>query len=233
MTALNPVFSVGFQIIEAIRVHRSMKRGEARREAIRLLELVAIGDPESRLKDYPHQLSGGQRQRVMIAMALACQPQLLIADEPSTALDVTVQAQIMELLQSLRRDLGLAVLLITHDLAVVAETCDRVMVMYAGRIVEEAPVGSLFESPSHPYTRALLQALPRLGARGSGERLRAVEGQIADPLDLPSGCAFHPRCAEAFEPCSKFDPEPTRPPGIEGFVRCHLWGEGGATGDAT
>jgi ABC-type dipeptide/oligopeptide/nickel transport system ATPase component len=163
-TALNPAYTIGFQVVEAVRAHRALSRREAREEAVRLLDRVALPDARRRLADYPHQLSGGQRQRVMIAVALAGGPDLLLADEPTTALDVTLQAQILELLEDLRRDLGLAVLLITHDLGVVAETCDRVAVMHAGEIVEAAAVEALFRSPAHPYTRALLAAVPRLGA---------------------------------------------------------------------
>jgi ABC-type dipeptide/oligopeptide/nickel transport system ATPase component len=165
MTAFNPVYTIGFQIAEAVRAHRSLSRRAARDEAVRLLELVALPDARRRLDDYPHQLSGGQRQRAMIAMALAGGPGLLLADEPTTALDVTIQAQILELLERLRGELALSVLLITHDLAVVAETCDRVLVMQGGQIVEEAEVGALFRAPAHPYTRALLAALPRFGDR--------------------------------------------------------------------
>ena len=164
-TALNPAYTLGFQIVEAVRAHRTLSRHEARDEAVRLLDRVALPDARRRLDDYPHQLSGGQAQRAMIAMALAGGPDLLLADEPTTALDVTLQAQILELLEDLRRDLGLSVLLITHDLGVVAETCDRVAVMHAGEIVEEAAVEALFRAPAHPYTRALLAAVPRLGAR--------------------------------------------------------------------
>jgi ABC-type dipeptide/oligopeptide/nickel transport system ATPase component len=163
-TAMNPAYTIGFQIAEAVRAHRTMSQREARDEAVRLLDLVALADARRRLDDYPHQLSGGQRQRAMIAMALAGEPDLLLADEPTTALDVTLQAQILELLDKLRRDLGFSVLLITHDLGVVAETCDRVAVMHAGEIVEEAGVEALFRAPAHPYTRALLAAVPRLGA---------------------------------------------------------------------
>ncbi|HEX5758323.1 MAG TPA: ABC transporter ATP-binding protein [Thermoanaerobaculia bacterium] len=200
-TALNPVYSIGFQVAEAVRAHRPLSRRAAREEAVRLLDLVALPDPRRRLADYPHQLSGGQRQRVMIAMALAAGPDLLLADEPTTALDVTVQAQILELLERLRQELGLSVLLITHDLAVVAETCERVIVMYCGEVVEEAAVGDLFARPAHPYTRALLAALPRLGAPAARGRLPAVPGQVPDPANRPSGCAFHPRCPEVFAPC--------------------------------
>ena len=207
MSALNPVLSVGFQIAEAVRVHRPVSRREAREEAVRLLDLVAIATPRQRLKDYPHQLSGGQRQRVMIAIALAAEPDLVIADEPTTALDVTVQAQILELLEELRRKLGLAVLLITHDLAVVAETCDRVVVMYAGQGVEQAPVERLFAAPAHPYTRGLLAAVPQLGATRRGGELATIPGQVPEPSRLPRGCAFHPRCAEVMDECRTDKPE--------------------------
>ena len=205
-TALNPVYSIGFQIAEAVRAHRPLSRRAALDEAARLLDLVALPDPRRRLADYPHQLSGGQRQRAMIAMALASGPDLLLADEPTTALDVTVQAQILELLERLRQELGLSVLLITHDLAVVAETCERVVVMYCGEVVEEAGVHDLFARPAHPYTRALLAALPRLGAPAARGRLPAVPGQVPDPAARPSGCAFHPRCPEAFAPCPAVEP---------------------------
>ncbi len=207
MTALNPVFTIGFQVVEAIRVHRKITRRAATERAAALLERVAIPAPGDRLNDYPHQLSGGQRQRVMIAMALAGEPELLIADEPTTALDVTVQAQILELLEDLRRDLGLAVLLITHDLAVVAEVCSRVVVMYAGRVVEEAPVEALFGSPAHPYTRGLLAAVPRLGELPEGGRLRTIPGRVPHPSEVPTGCAFHPRGGEVLPECAGRVPE--------------------------
>jgi peptide/nickel transport system ATP-binding protein len=217
-SALNPVFTVGFQIEEALRAHRPLSRRfsrfarkEVRDEAARLLDRVALPEPRRRLADYPHQLSGGQRQRVMIAMALAAGPDLLLADEPTTALDVTVQAQILALLSRLRDELGLAVLLITHDFSVVAETCDRAVVMYAGEVVEEAPVDELFAHPAHPYTRALLGSLPRLDAATVPARSRlplvAIPGQPPAPGALPVGCAFVPRCAEAFAPCRGERPE--------------------------
>jgi oligopeptide/dipeptide ABC transporter ATP-binding protein len=201
MTALNPVFTIGYQIVEALRAHRDTTRAAARGEAERLLELVAMPDPKRRLDDYPHRLSGGQRQRAMIAMALACSPQVLLADEPTTALDVTIQAQILELLDRLRRELDLAVVLITHDLSVVAETCDRVVVMYAGNVVEEAGTMTLFAAPSHPYTRGLLAALPRLGQPAERGKLPSIPGQVPDAADRPPGCAFHPRCSDAFDRC--------------------------------
>ena len=201
MTALNPVFTIGFQICEVLLAHRSMSKREAWTEAERLLELVVIPDASSRLSDYPHQLSGGQRQRAMIAMALAGEPDLLLADEPTTALDVTIQAQILELIDRLRQELSLAVLLITHDLSVVAETCDRTFVMYSGRIVEQGPVDRLFSEPAHPYTQGLLAALPRLGQPAERGKLPSIPGQIPDPVQRPSGCAFHPRCPQVLGQC--------------------------------
>ena len=204
MTSLNPVFSVGNQIGESLELHRGMDQDEARAEAKRLLELVGIPEPESRLGEYPHQLSGGMRQRVMIAMALACRPTLLIADEPTTALDVTVQAQILELLARLQRTLGMSILLITHDLGVVAETARRVVVMYAGVVVERASVEELFEHPRHPYTAGLFLSLPQLG--GEDEALRPIEGTVPDALRLPSGCRFHPRCPFAMPVCREREP---------------------------
>ena len=220
MTALNPVFTIGSQIEETLRVHGRATRLTGKRRAIELLDAVSIPEPQKRVKDYPHQLSGGLRQRALIAMSLACEPSLVIADEPTTALDVTIQAQILDLLRSLRKKMGLALLLITHDLGVVEEMADRVAVMYAGRIVEEAPVGQLFEDPRHPYTRGLMASMPG-GAHGS--RLRAVQGTVPPLGELPAGCAFTPRCPNHFEPC------PNAPPGITDFgtgqtVRCYLHG---------
>ncbi len=221
MTALNPVFTVGFQITEAVRVHCRISRREAQLEAERLLDLVAIPAARQRLKDYPHQLSGGQRQRVMIAIALASKPNLLIADEPTTALDVTIQAQILELLEQLRQELGLAVLLITHDLAVVAETCARVIVMYAGQVVEEAPVETLFSAPAHPYTRGLLAAAPGLGRPGARGELATIPGQVPEMARLPTGCAFHPRCGEVMEVCAQ-ESRDAYPLSSEHRARCFL-----------
>jgi peptide/nickel transport system ATP-binding protein len=206
MTALNPVYTIGFQIAEAVAAHRRLARREVRAEVARLLDLVALADARRRLDDYPHQLSGGQRQRVMIAIALAGGPDLLLADEPTTSLDVTIQAQILELLETLRRDLGLAVLLITHDLALVAETCDRVVVLYAGEVVEEAAADELFGAPAHPYTRGLLATLPRLGSLAGRGRLTVLAGQAADPAELPAGCPFHPRCPERMVVCESLAP---------------------------
>ncbi len=205
MSALNPVLSLGFQISETLRIRRRLSRRDSRRQARRLLELVAMPDPGRRLRSYPHQLSGGQLQRAMIAMALAADPDLLLADEPTTALDVTVQAQVIELLLELRRRLGLTVLLITHDLGVVAQCCDRVVVMYAGQVVEVAAIGDLFARPAHPYTQALLASVPRLdGDRASFE---GIPGRVPEAADLPSGCAFHPRCDRATEVCRQRQPE--------------------------
>jgi len=233
MTSLNPVFTIGDQIAEAVLLHRDVSRAEARGRALEMLELVRIADPKRRLDEYPHQLSGGMRQRVVIAMALACEPDLIIADEPTTALDVTIQAQILDLLADLRQRLGTAILLITHDLGVVAETCDDVAVMYAGRIVEQAPAATLFAKPRHPYTIGLLAARPERGSRASqkagraGEkagqaagRLRTIPGMVPAPQHFPAGCRFHPRCAFARLPeCAGAMPELREvEPGH--FVRC-------------
>ncbi len=206
MTSLNPVYTVGEQIAEALRLHRKLSRGAAREGAIEAMREVAIPDPARRADDYPHQLSGGMRQRVMIAMALACDPKLLIADEPTTALDVTIQAQILELLDGLRKSRELAVLLITHDLGVVAEVADRVAVMYTGRIVEESPVEELFARPKMPYTEGLLKSVPKLTAGEVGnkpERLQTIEGTVPKPTDLPPGCHFAPRCTYRMPRCTE------------------------------
>jgi peptide/nickel transport system ATP-binding protein len=192
MTALNPVFTVGEQIAEAVKLHEKVAQHAAFERAIEVLRLVGISDPGRRAKQYPHELSGGMRQRVMIAMALSTNPDLLIADEPTTALDVTIQAQILRLMRELKGKFGSAILLITHDLGVVAEMCDSVAVMYAGRIVEQAPVKELFASPKHPYTQGLLASIPRLGKKQ--ERLHVITGSVPNPLALPPGCAFRPRC---------------------------------------
>ncbi|MBW3554746.1 MAG: ABC transporter ATP-binding protein [Gemmatimonadetes bacterium] len=197
MTSLNPVFPVGDQISEALRLHRGLKKKEARGRAIELLQLVGIPVPERRVDEYPHQLSGGMRQRVMIAMALANEPDVLIADEPTTALDVTIQAQILELLDELRERLGMAIVLITHDLGVVAEVCDRVVVMYAGQVVEEGPVGDIFGRPSHPYTQGLLAAVPRPDRREG--TLAVIPGTVPPPTNWPTGCRFHDRCPYAWD----------------------------------
>lgn len=203
MTSLNPVYTVGEQIAEALRLHRGMSRKVARQATIEAMTEVAIPDPARRVDDYPHQLSGGMRQRVMIAMALACDPKLLIADEPTTALDVTIQAQILELLNELRRSRELGVLLITHDLGVVAEVADRVAVMYTGRIVEESPVEELFARPKHPYTEGLLRSVPKLTVAevSKAQRLETIEGTVPSPTALPPGCHFAPRCSHRMPRC--------------------------------
>ncbi len=205
MTSLNPVFTVGEQIAEALRLHRGLSRKQAHAAAIEAMREVSIPDPALRVDDYPHQLSGGMRQRVMIAMALACDPKLLIADEPTTALDVTIQAQILELLNQLRRTRELAVLLITHDLGVVAEVAERVAVMYTGKIVEESPVDELFARPKHPYTEGLLRSVPKLTAKdvAKAERLQTIEGTVPKPTALPPGCHFEPRCQYRMPRCKE------------------------------
>jgi len=201
MTSLNPVFSIGEQIMEAVQLHQRVGKREARDRAVEMLRLVKIAEPEKRVRDYPHQLSGGMRQRAMIAMALSCNPKLLVADEPTTALDVTIQAQILELIAELKEKLGMAVLLITHDLGVVAEQADEVAVMYAGRIVERAPPEIIFSRPMHPYTIGLMNSVP--GATGfRKKRLEAIPGIVPSPLDWPSGCRFRTRCPRADETCA-------------------------------
>ncbi len=202
MTSLNPVFTVGDQIAEAVRLHQHVGKREAQERAIEMMRLVGIPSAEKRIHDYPHQMSGGMRQRVMIGMALSCNPKLLIADEPTTALDVTVQAQILELMKDLREQFGMAILLITHDLGVVAEMVDEVAVMYAGKIVERGPVKEIFASPQHPYTGALLRSMPLLGMRYTTP-LQAIRGMVPSPLDWPIGCRFSPRCDYAFERCAE------------------------------
>src|SRR5215471_3546074 len=199
MSSLNPIMTIGTQITEAIREHRKKARRESREIAINMLRRVGIPSPETRFNEYPHQLSGGMKQRAMIAMALVCHPALLIADEPTTALDVTIQAQILELLNELQSELEMSILLITHDLGVVAETCDRVAVMYAGKVVELAPAESLFSQPKHPYTHGLFRSLPTLGKRK--EQLAAIPGAVPSPLDFPSGCRFRTRCPLAKDIC--------------------------------
>src|SRR3989304_5154723 len=207
MTALNPTLTIGTQIAEAILAHRQVSRAEARRLAVRLLAQVEVPQPEMRAGQFPFQLSGGLRQRAVIATALACNPQLLIADEPTTALDVTIQAQILDLLRSLQREYGMATILVTHDLGGVAEMAARVAVMYAGRLVEEAPVHELFTNPLHPYTQGLLNSIPRLEKTERRARLQAIPGMVPDLLDLPRGCKFQARCPKVFEPCSGEEPE--------------------------
>ncbi|WP_440006853.1 ABC transporter ATP-binding protein [Halomicrococcus sp. SG-WS-1] len=206
LTSLNPVYTVGNQIKEALRLHQGLRGSEATDEAINLLEAVGIPDAGRRVKEYPHQFSGGMRQRAVIAMALACDPELLICDEPTTALDVTIQAQILELLQELQEDRDLAIMFITHDMGVIAEIADRVNVMYAGEIVETAPVVELFENPRHPYTRGLLKSIP--GNNPGKERLSTIEGDVPTPNEPATYCRFAPRCPEAFDECEKVHPVP-------------------------
>jgi peptide/nickel transport system ATP-binding protein len=232
--SLNPVFTVGEQIAEVLALHRGMDRESARAEAVRRLEEVGIADPGMRVDDYPHQLSGGMSQRVMIAMALACEPALLVADEPTTALDMTVQAQILQLLGALKARRDMAMILVSHDLAVVAEICDRVAVMYAGRIVETGAVSEVFRHPGHPYTRALLDALPSAATVASGDgkgsatgHPRAIPGTVPEPTDWPDGCRFRPRCPLAFATCVH-EPELIPLPGTGHTARCWLaqpWGD--------
>ena len=228
MTALNPVFTIGNQIEETLLIHGCATRRTARNKAIELLDAVSIPEPQKRVRDYPHQLSGGLRQRALIAMSLACEPSLVIADEPTTALDVTIQAQILDLLRRLQEKMGLGLLLITHDLGVVAEMADRVAVMYAGRIVEESPVRALFQDPKHPYTRGLMASMP---GGEPGNRLRAIQGTVPPLGKLPPGCCFEPRCPERFEPCPKAHP------GVTDFgggrtVKCYLHGPSSETGQS-
>jgi oligopeptide/dipeptide ABC transporter ATP-binding protein len=205
MTSLNPVFTIGSQIGEAVRLHQHTGRRETLERTIEALRLVGIADPERRVNDYPHQLSGGMRQRVMIAMALACEPKLLIADEPTTALDVTIQAQILDLIRELQVRLKLAVILVTHDLGIVAQYADDVTILYAARVMEQAPSAELFRNPLNPYTRGLLESIP--GADGHRHRrLRAIAGTIPNALHPPSGCRFHPRCPMVIDECARVDP---------------------------
>ncbi|AWK90060.1 ABC transporter ATP-binding protein [Azospirillum thermophilum] len=225
MTSLNPVYTVGDQIGEALRYHRRLDRAAARAEALSLLRTVGIPAAERRLDEYPHQMSGGMRQRVMIAMALACRPTLLIADEPTTALDVTIQAQILDLMRRLQAETGTSILFITHNLGVVAEIAHRVAVMYAGRVVEEGDVRSLFKAPRHPYTRGLLACMPNLGqGRAGATRLAAIPGTVPSPVDRPAGCSFANRCAHAQPACAAAEPA-LEQIGPDHSVRCHRWKE--------
>lgn len=220
MVALNPVFTIGEQIVEAIVLHQKVDETTAKKMAVDLLRKVGIPEPEKRINEYPHELSGGMRQRAMIAMALSCKPKILIADEPTTALDVTIQAQIMELMKQLQKEYGMAIILITHDMGVIAENADRVVVMYAGKAVEYTDVKTLFNDPKHPYTWGLLHAIPRLDVEQT--RLYNIPGIVPNPLKFPSGCKFHPRCEFAQEKCSVEEPELIEV--VNGhFVRCFFW----------
>jgi oligopeptide/dipeptide ABC transporter ATP-binding protein len=222
MTSLNPVFTIGDQIMEAILFHQGLNKSEARRKAIEMLDRVKIPSPETRIDAYPHQLSGGMRQRAMIAMALSCQPKLLIADEPTTALDVTIQDEIIKLLKEIQKQMGMAVILITHDLGVISEMADQVVVMYAGRIVERSPIESILGQMRHPYTRGLVNSIPHLEERK--ERLSTIPGQVPDPMHLPVGCKFHPRCYLMIEDCKKEEP-PLFQVENEHYSRCIRWKE--------
>ncbi len=225
MTSLNPVYTVGDQIAEAIVLHQGKSKRQAMKMSAEMLELVGIPEPAKRVRNYPHQMSGGMRQRVMIAMALSCGPQLLIADEPTTALDVTIQAQILDILRKLQREIGMSILFITHDLGVVAEIADRVVVMYAGRAVEEADVEDIFAEPRMPYTLGLLNSIPRVDKVAEHQlRLEAIPGNVANPLRLPPGCSFHPRCRFVRDQCKEAIP-PLEDTGGGHMVRCIRWNE--------
>lgn len=226
MTSLNPVYRVGDQIAESVILHQCLKKKDALEKAVEMLRLTGIPSPEKRVHDFPHQMSGGMRQRVMIAMALCCRPKLLIADEPTTALDVTIQAQILDLMRDLRQQFGMAIILITHDLAVVAEMAHRVVVMYAGKMMEEAPVEDLFDNPLHPYTRGLLASIPRMEEKR--DKLFIIEGTVPNPIYLPPGCAFAPRCQSAADICHRERPV-LREAGPGRKVCCWLFPEGGAS----
>jgi oligopeptide/dipeptide ABC transporter ATP-binding protein len=223
MTSLNPVFTAGDQVMEAILLHQGVSKAEARSRTIGLFRQVKIPSPETRVDEYPHQLSGGMRQRVMIAMALACSPRLLIADEPTTALDVTIQAQILELLRELQRQVGMSILLITHDLGVVAETADHVAVMYASKVAEYADVQTLFANPLHPYTLGLFKSKPKLGL-AKGQPLSPIPGVVPNPLAFPPGCKFHPRCPYAQDRCRADEPA-LREIAPGHTVACHYAGQ--------
>ncbi len=219
MTSLNPVYTVGYQLVEVFETHFDLRGKEARGKAVELMSRVGLPDPERRFSEYPHQMSGGMRQRALIAMALAGQPKVLIADEPTTALDVTIQAQILDLINQLRDEMGMGTLMITHDLGVIAETAHRVAVMYAGRIVEEAPSATLFKGPYHPYTEGLMRSLPSVSDPGGSRRLSVIPGTVPDPGDLPPGCPFEPRCHRRREICRREDP-PTEIKAPDHRARC-------------
>jgi len=225
MTSLSPVHTIGDQIMEAIILHQEVDKKEARKRAIDMLDRVGMPKPEQRVDDYPHQLSGGMRQRAMIAMALSCTPSMLIADEPTTAVDVTTEAQILDLMRNLQDDMGMAIMYITHNLGVIAEMCDNVVVMYLGKQVEQAGVDAIFYDPKHPYTQALLRSIPRIG-RKSRERLESIKGVVPDPYSIPPGCPFHPRCAQYMPGICDRDQEiPFYQTGEEQWARCYLYDE--------
>ncbi|MEA2022105.1 MAG: ABC transporter ATP-binding protein [Candidatus Caldatribacteriota bacterium] len=221
MTSLNPVYTIGDQISEAIVLHQNLLKGKAVKKTVEMLKLVGIPNPEKRIHEYPHELSGGQRQRIMIAMALSCNPDLLIADEPTTALDVTIQAQILELMKKLKDEIGMAILMITHDLGVIAEVSDNVVVVYAGKAVEYTNSLNIFKNPKHPYTIALMRSIPQLTDE-PGKKLEVIKGSIPDPLTLPSGCKFHPRCKYATDICTMEEPE-LEDIGDNHLVRCWMY----------
>lgn len=224
MTSLDPVIKIGPQIAESLMLHEKLLKNAAMAKALELLKQVEIPNAEKRINDYPHQLSGGMRQRVMIAMALACKPQILLADEPTTALDVTIQAQIMDLIKKLRGEYGMSIMIVTHDLGVISDVADRVVVFYSGQIVEEARTADLFKHPKHPYTKGLLACIPTLQTKA--QRLQVIEGNIADPANRPSGCPFHPRCRYSTERCRKENPR-LYPCGDGHMAACHLMEDNG------
>jgi oligopeptide/dipeptide ABC transporter ATP-binding protein len=219
MTSLNPVFTVGDQVAEVIRLHQGLSRKDTRERVIKMFQMVGIPAPETRLSDYPHQMSGGMRQRVMIAMALACSPKLMIADEPTTALDVTIQAQILDLMNTLKEETGAAILFITHDLGVIAEMAQHVAVMYAGKRVEFTDVNTLFSNPKHPYTIALLESIPILGRKTADGKLRTISGIVPSLFNLPSGCLFSDRCPDVFDDCRRIEPQMVKV-GSNHIARC-------------
>lgn len=221
-SSMNPLYSIGSQLVSVIRLHQNISKEEAKKEALQLLRLVEIPDPDRRMNDYPHQLSGGMCQRIMIAMALSCKPKLLVADEPTASLDVTIQAQIMDLLLEIREKFQMAILLVSHDLGVIAKMCDRISVMYLGRIVESAPANKLYSSPMHPYTQALLKSVP-LPDPTHNNKIARLKGDVPSPMDIPSGCRFRSRCSEVFEPCSKVDPALRSVNGNDHHAACLLY----------
>jgi len=227
MTSLNPVLPVGRQVAEPLRLHTCLSRPQIREKVLQMLDLVGVPDPEKRLWTFPHQLSGGLRQRVMIAMAMICEPKLLIADEPTTALDVTIQAQILDLMKDLMKRLETSIILITHDLGVVAEVCDDVYVMYAGKVVEQGSVFDIFDNSAHPYTLGLLRSIPRIDANWGKRKLHAIEGTVPNLSEMPAGCPFAPRCEKARSFCREKEPPMVRIDGRH-FARCHVAGEGGS-----